>query len=62
MKKVAYVARRVRLLQELQSERVVNMLKVKGIDNPADMLTKHLVVAEFKRYAARIYNCKVSEL
>ena len=61
MKKVAYVARRVRLLQELEG-RVTLLRKVAGTSNPADLLTKHLTKAIFRPYAARIYGCSVDDL
>ena len=60
MKKVSYVARRVRLLQELVERKVINMVKVSGLANPADMLTKHLVKEIFRKYAARLYNCALT--
>ena len=60
-KKVAYVARRVRLLQELEG-RVSQLRKVAGTSNPADLLTKHLRKAEFKPYAARLYGCEPTDL
>lgn len=62
MKKVSYVARRVRLLQELVQRSVVRMEKVSGLANPADMLTKHLVKDTFRKYAARLYGCLPSDL
>ena len=55
MKKVSYVARRVRLLQELVERKVINMVKVSGLANPADMLTKHLAKDIFRKYAANLY-------
>ena len=59
----AFVVRRVRLLQELRDRGVVNVLKVSGIANPADALTKHLKVKEtFRTYMARLYQCSSTEL
>ena len=64
MKHVAYVARRVRFLQELQSadRRVLNMRKVSGLANPSDMLTKHLKKESFRLYAAKLYGCSPTDL
>lgn len=64
MKHVAYVAHRVRFLQELQSpdRRVVAMRKISGLANPADMLTKHLKNKAFKLYAAKLYGCSPTDL
>ena len=64
MKHVAYVARRVRFLQEMQSpdHRIISMRKVSGLANPADMLTKHLKKESFKLYAAKLYGCSPADL
>ena len=64
MKHVAYVARRVRFLQEMQSSdhRIISMRKVSGLANPADMLTKHLKKESFKLYAAKLYGCSPADL
>ena len=64
MKHVAYVARRVRFLQEMQSSdhRIISMRKVSGLANPADMLTKHLKKESFKLYAAKLYGCSPTDL
>ena len=57
-KRLSYIARRVRFLQELQPSRagVVHVLKVSGIENPADAFTKHLDRKTFRAYMARLYN------
>ena len=61
-KRLPFVVRRVRLLQELRDRGVVNVLKVSGIANPADALTKHLKVKEtFRTYMARLYQCSTTE-
>ena len=51
-------------LQELQStdRRVLNMRKVSGLANPADMLTKHLKKESFRLYAAKLYGCSPTDL
>ena len=56
IKRLAYVARRVRFLQELESRHVIAMRDVDGTANPADMLTKHLKRDPFIDYASRMYN------
>ena len=60
IKRLSYVTRRVRLLQELQAHGVVDMRNVPGKDNPADSLTKSLERAPFRRYMARLYNADPS--
>ena len=62
MKKVSYVARRVRLLQELVERKVINMVKVSGLANPADMLTKHLSKDIFRKYAANLYGAAIADV
>ena len=56
LKRLAYVTRRVRLLQELQHRRVINISNVPGKANPADPLTKHVDKLSFRSYMARLYN------
>ena len=62
MKKVSYVARRVRLLQELVERKVIKMVKVSGLANPADMLTKHLTKDIFRKYAANLYGAAIADV
>ena len=62
MKKVSYVARRVRLLQELVERKVISMVKVSGLANPSDMLTKHLQKDIFRKYAANLYNAAIADV
>ena len=50
LKRLAYIARRVRLLQELARHGVVQLHNVPGTANPADIFTKHLTREEFERY------------
>ena len=57
IKRLAYIARRVRFLQELVVRGVVKMLNVSGDANPADGFTKHLPKAAFRLYMSRAYNC-----
>ena len=60
IKRLAYVTRRVRLLQELVAHRVVYVCNVPGKENPADALTKHLGKPDFRNYMARLYNVPAS--
>ena len=62
MKKVSYVARRVRLLQELVERKVIKMVKVSGLANPSDMLTKHLAKDIFRKYAANLYGAAIADV
>ena len=64
IKRLAYVARRVRLLQELHARGVVWMPPegVRGTVNPADAFTKHLDKATFRGYMQRLYNCALDAL
>lgn len=56
-KRLAYVARRVRLLQQLQFRGLIDIRKVDGTANPADPLTKSLKQKRaFRDYMARLYN------
>ena len=59
IKRLAYIARRVRLLQELHARGVVHMPPegVRGVVNPADAFTKHLDKHTFITFMQRIYNC-----
>ena len=57
IKRLAYIARRVRFLQELVERAIVTMLNVSGKVNPADALTKHVEPkTAYREYMARIYN------
>ena len=58
IKRLAYVTRRVRVLQELQRFGVIDCLNVPGRSNPADAMTKYLDKRTFRTYMARIYNNK----
>ena len=56
IKRLAYIARRCRFLQELVDRKLIKMLDVPGTANPADALTKHISPKQtFKEYMARIY-------
>ena len=57
VKRLAYVARRLRWLQELGLRKYIRLLNVSGKANPADALTKHLNKYEFREYMTRLYNC-----
>ena len=57
IKRLAYIARRVRFLQELVVRGIIKMCNVPGDANPADVFTKHLPKAAFRMYIARVYNC-----
>ena len=56
IKRLSYVARRVRFLQELHARGIVHIMKIDGKVNPADALTKYLQPADFKRYMDHLYN------
>ena len=60
VKRLAYVARRVRLLQELEARRVIRILDIDGKVNPADALTKHLDKPTWIGYMSRMYNQDMS--
>ena len=62
LKRLAYIARRVRLLQELARHGVVKLHSVPGTANPADVFTKHLSRDEFERYMCIVYNCTAQRL
>ena len=57
LKRLAYIARRVRLLQELVRLNIVELRNIPGKVNPADVLTKYLPRDDFERYMTYIYNC-----
>ena len=57
IKRLAYIARRCRFMQELVTRKVITLLDVPGDANPADALTKHIAPKWlFREYMARIYN------
>ena len=60
MTKRALEPRRVRLLQELQALTIVSALHVPGKENPADVLTKSVGRADFRKYMAKLYNTSES--
>ena len=66
IKKLAFVARRVRLLQELCDPEwgICDILHVTGVANPSDALTKWLRDGKkkFIEYMARLYNCLPSNI
>ena len=56
VKRLAYIARRCRFLQELSERGDIRLLNVPGTANPADALTKHVSPkSTFRSYMARIY-------
>ena len=58
VKRLAYVARRCKFMQELTEEGVILLKHVPGTANPADLMTKYLETKRvFIEYAAWIYNC-----
>jgi hypothetical protein len=61
-KRLPFVTRRIRLLQELRERGIVHVISVPGKANPADALTKYLSKPEFKAYMARMYNCDINEM
>ena len=57
IKRLAYIARRVRFLQELSTRGTVKLLNISGKENPADALTKHLdPKSVFRGYMSKLYN------
>ena len=63
IKRLAYIARRVRFLQELVARLVVSLLNVPGKANPADAFTKHVSPKRlWQEYMARMYNSPVGVL
>ena len=38
------------------------MVKVSGLANPSDMLTKHLAKDIFRKYAANIYGAAIADV
>ena len=62
LKRLSYITRRVRLLQELEKCGVVDTRSVPGTDNPSDPLTKCLDKINFRRYMARLYNVPLSRI
>ena len=56
IKRLAYIARRVRFLQELVTRGIVKLLDIDGKVNPADALTKHIdPKSTFREYMAKLY-------
>ena len=62
VKRLAYIAKRVRLLQELSQRGIVSVESVPGKANPADALTKNLERSTFRTYMARLYNVDPARL
>ena len=62
LKRLAYVARRVKFIQELESRRVVTLMNIEGNANPADMLTKYLTKPTWFPYASRLYIQDLSKI
>ena len=61
VKRLAYIARRVRFLQELVERGILRLLNVGGDANPADALTKHVSPKRlFHEYMARMYSTSVT--
>ena len=62
LKRLAYIARRCRFLQELAARGLVCLRNVPGSANPADALTKHISPkTAFREYMARIYQRPVGD-
>ena len=62
VKRLAYIVRRVRLLQELDRRGVVRLHNVPGTANPADALTKHLKSPkDWLNYMTILYNRAANE-
>ena len=61
IKRLAYIARRCRFLQELVASKVIKLLNVPGNVNPADAFTKHISPKQtFKDYMSRVYQVAAS--
>ena len=60
LKRMAYIARRIRFLQELVKLRLADVKNVPGKVNPADALTKHLHKQTYREYMARLYNTDIN--
>ena len=61
VKRLAYIARRIRFLQELVARKVIRILDVPGDANPADAMTKHISPKSlYIDYMARAYNTTVA--
>ena len=56
LKRLAYIARRVRFIQELEARRIISIQNIEGTANPADVLTKYLGKPDYLRYTSRLYN------
>ena len=56
IKRLAYIARRCRFLQELHDLRIIRLHNICGKENPADALTKDITPkSRFREYMARVY-------
>ena len=63
IKRLAYIARRCKFMQELHEEEEILLGHVPGTRNPADMMTKYMEPkALFVEYAAWMYNCTVEQM
>ena len=63
IKRLAYIARRVRFLQELVARGVIRLLNVPGTANPGDAFTKHVAPKRlWQEYMSRMYNSSVAVL
>ena len=61
-KRLAYMARRVRFMQELVARGVITLHKVPGTANPADALTKYIGRDLHRDYMARLYQAGPSDM
>jgi hypothetical protein len=63
IKRLAYIARRCKFMQELEEEGEILLGHVPGDRNPADIMTKYMEPkALFVEYAAWMYNCSVEDM
>ena len=61
VKRLAYIARRIRFLQELVARNIIKILHVPGDANPPDAMTKHLSPKSlYIEYMARAYHTTVA--
>ena len=61
IKRLAYIARRVRFMQELVTRGICRLLDISGKENPADSLTKHIdPKSVFREYMGQLYQATAS--
>ena len=62
VKRLSYIARRCRFMQECQGTEIL-IKDISGLNNPADAFTKHMKIkATWRLYMARIYNASLTQI